>query len=86
MKLSILDLGDSQTFSHLVYQTKMSNIIPSYYVPRISKFLLKLRVLYVALTRAKGKFIGVANISYMEKKNLSKSYVVVLTYTKDKWL
>lgn len=31
------------------------------------------RLFNVALTRARGKFIGVANISYMEKKNLSSS-------------
>ena len=31
------------------------------------------RLFNVALTRAKGKFIGVANISYMENKNLSKN-------------
>ena len=30
------------------------------------------RLFNVALTRAKGKFVGVANISYMENKNLSK--------------
>lgn len=30
------------------------------------------RLFNVALTRAKGKFIGVSNISYMENKNLSK--------------
>lgn len=30
------------------------------------------RLFNVALTRAKGKFIGVANISYMDNKNLSK--------------
>lgn len=31
------------------------------------------RLFNVALTRAKGKFIGVANIAYMENKNLSKN-------------
>lgn len=31
------------------------------------------RLFNVALTRAKGKFIGVANVAYMENKNLSKN-------------
>lgn len=31
------------------------------------------RLFNVALTRAKGKFVGVANIAYMDNKNLSKS-------------
>lgn len=31
------------------------------------------RLFNVALTRAKGKFVGVANISYMDNKNLSKN-------------
>ena len=31
------------------------------------------RLFNVALTRAKGKFVGVANISYLENKNLSKN-------------
>lgn len=33
------------------------------------------RLFNVALTRAKGKFIGVANISYMEKKSLKKDLI-----------
>lgn len=31
------------------------------------------RLFNVALTRAKGKFIGVANIAYMDNKNLQIS-------------
>lgn len=40
------------------------------------------RLFNVALTRAKGKFIAVANISYMENKNLSSNLVFTRLFNK----